>query len=66
MPDPLPPLIVASALTTLLLETLEQPELGQLVGDELTADLRELAGRLEMELRAASRSHLRLAEPPED
>jgi hypothetical protein len=65
MPDPLPPLIVASALTTLLLETLEQPEVGRLAGEELAADLRDLAGRLEAELRASSRSHLRLADPPE-
>ncbi len=63
VPDRLPPLILTSAVVSLLIDSLDQPETRGLVNTRFSADLRGLQARLEVELAAvASRKHMRLAD----
>jgi hypothetical protein len=62
--DPNHPLILTSALLSLLLDSLEQPELKDLVDERFSADLRDLQARLEVQLAAGRPTRLQLAGPP--
>lgn len=63
MDDAVPGPVVVATLATLLLNTLEQPDVDHLAGARLRTDLRALNARAEAEIAAPDRPRLRLAQP---